>query len=68
MRSILIASAASAALTVAVSIAKAEPYHYAGGPVSEGNLCWIWTNDLGYGYWTSCPRPAKPMKMKKKAI
>lgn len=56
MRTILSAVAAAAAIcAMSVSFAVAEPIHYAGGPLQEGNMCWVSSsNDLGYGFWKSC--------------
>lgn len=64
MRRILTAAAALAVCGLIASVsARAEPVHYAGGPMAEGKLCWISTNnDLGYGYWRACPGPAPKMK------
>jgi hypothetical protein len=40
-----------------------EPIHYAGGPLQEGNLCWVSTNnDNGFGYWKTCAPAVKHHK------
>jgi len=70
MRQVLTAAAAFAACGyLALAPAQAQSAHFAGGPMQEGNQCWVSTNgDLGYGFWTECPKPVRIAKvsMKKK--
>ncbi len=67
MRSLLIAAALAVVAFAASAPVRAESTHWAGGPMTEGRMCWASTqSDLGYGYWRACPKPEKPMKMKKK--
>ena len=67
MRTFIAACAALAVATViASSPVRADTTHYPGGPMTDGKMCWSSTNDLGYGYWVACPKPAMKMKMKKK--
>jgi hypothetical protein len=66
MRIILSVAAAAALCAMSANLAVAEPLHTAGGPLQEGGMCWVSTNnDLGYGYWKACA-PAPMMHHKKK--
>jgi hypothetical protein len=52
---------------MSANLAAAEPLHTAGGPMQEGGMCWVSTNnDLGYGYWKACEPAAAMMHHKKK--
>ena len=68
MRTLLHVAAAIAVSGMLASTAAraAEPIHYPGGPIQEGNYCWVSTqSDLGLGYWQACPKPTH-LKIKKK--
>jgi hypothetical protein len=67
MRNILCAAIAAAAICgMSISLAVADPDHVPGGPVQEGNMCWVSTqSDNGYGYWKECAPTVKPMHHKK---
>jgi hypothetical protein len=55
MRYALGAAIAAATFGLSMSLATAEPVHYAGGPIQEGHLCWTSTQgDNGFGYWHEC--------------
>jgi hypothetical protein len=52
----LVHAAAAVAIGAMSAAAVAEPFHTPGGPIREGNMCWVTTHsDLGYGYWKNCP-------------
>jgi hypothetical protein len=69
MRIILSVAAAAALCAMSANLASAaEPLHTAGGPVQEGGMCWVSTNnDLGYGFWKAC-EPAAAMTHHKKKM
>jgi hypothetical protein len=68
MRHVLTAAAAIAVCSVlATASASAQTTHFAGGPIQDGNQCWVSTNDLGFGYWHNCPgQPDTHIAHKKK--
>jgi hypothetical protein len=67
MRTILSVAAAAAAICAMSSLAMAESMHYSGGPLQEGNMCWVsYSNDLGYGFWKACEMAPHAMHHKKK--
>jgi hypothetical protein len=67
MRIILSVAAAAALCAMSANLAAAEPMHTAGGPLQEGGMCWVSTNnDLGYGFWKACEPAAAMMHHKKK--
>lgn len=67
MRSMMTAIATLAVCGMfATASARAETTHYAGGPVTVGNQCWVSTNnDNGFGFWKDCPKPSPVMRKKK---
>ena len=59
MRYMLGAAFAAATICGSFGLAVADPVHYAGGPVREGDLCWVQgslpnINDPGFGHWEHC--------------
>jgi hypothetical protein len=64
MRLIISAAIAAAAICgMSMNAMANEPIHYAGGPIQDGNMCWVSTNnDNGFGYWKTCPSPMKHHK------
>jgi len=67
MRIILGVAAAAAICAMSANLAVAETTHYAGGPIREGNMCWVnYSSDLGYGFWKACAPAASMMHHKKK--
>jgi hypothetical protein len=57
MRYVLRAAIAAAICAMSVTLAAAQSTHSAGGPLREGNMCWVSTNsDNGFGYWHECER------------
>lgn len=65
MRTMIIAGLLAAAFATVSAGARAEEVHYAGGPVQSGGMCWVSTNDIGYGYWTACA-PARAMQHRRR--
>jgi hypothetical protein len=68
MRNLLaVAAAIAVGGLLALTSANAEPAHQAGGPLRDGNFCWVSTdNVMGWGYWQACPSsPHASRHMKK---
>jgi hypothetical protein len=66
MRYVLTAAAVTvAAGFVALTPVRAEPNHYLGAHIQEGNMCWVSTSSNDQGYWRECPKPMKVSKKKK---
>ena len=53
---------------VTVTAARADATHDLGGPVRNGNMCWVGTDGANgvFGYWNNCPKPAKTAHHAKK--
>jgi hypothetical protein len=68
MRYFLSAAVGAATICgISMSIATAEPIHYAGGPLQEQGFCWTTTNgDQGFGFWTPCPPTVRVVHHKRK--
>lgn len=59
-RIIVTAAAALFSIGLVVTAAKADMNY---GPMTNNGLCFVrstgWA-DMGFGYWTECPKPAAP--------
>jgi hypothetical protein len=63
----VIATAAAVAVSGLFSLTpvRAEPTHYLGAQLQDGNLCWVSTSPNDQGYWRECLKPGRVMKKKK---
>jgi hypothetical protein len=64
MRYVFVAAVAVSGF-IALTPVRAEPTHYLGAQLQDGNLCWVSTSPNDQGYWRECPKATHTMKKKK---
>jgi hypothetical protein len=70
MKTIAFLAAVLAASVAATAYAQSPPKtHDPGGPIQQGNYCWVYTNALGAGFWDRCdPTSDIPLGMSQHGI
>lgn len=53
---VIVSASAQAAPAQRAAKSNAEPVvrHDAGGPLKQGNKCWVYTDSRGAGFWDAC--------------
>ncbi len=63
----LVATAAAIVVSglFALTPVRAEPNHYLGAEIQNGNQCWVSASPNDQGFWRACPKPVRAMKKRK---
>ena len=62
LKTIALIGAAGLAIMFAATNARAD--YIGGDSPRKGKQCFAYTDGLGHGFWTTCPKPAKVAKKK----